>query len=148
MKHSEPKYRRQFTAQRARAKNRGIEWLFTFEEWMRVWTDSGKLHLRGKGAGKYVMSRQGDVGPYSAENVTIQLYEKNCADVNKNHADKCFGPRRCGKGRGSYRVVRGGRVTFLSRFRGKYLGVFDTAEKAEFAYRSAVVIYESSREKK
>lgn len=127
------KYRNQM----ARAKHRGIEWNLTFEQWMRIWEESGKWQLRGKGMGKYVMARNGDVGPYSPENVSIIPYEQNATDANINHPDKCGGTKRTGLGRGSYRVKRGNRITFLSRFRGKYLGVFDTPEEAEAAYRTA-----------
>jgi hypothetical protein len=145
MNNSADAYKRKFQAQRARAKHRGIEWHLTFEQWLEVWEKSGKLGQRGKGVGKYVMSRNGDAGPYSMENVSIQSYEKNCADVNVNHADRCWGPKHCGKGRGSYRVVRGSRVTYLSRFRGKYLGVFDTAQEAEAAYQRAATEYQLTK---
>jgi hypothetical protein len=140
-------YQNKFTAQRARAKNRSIAWDLTFDQWLSIWNASGKLHLRGRGAGKFVMSRRGDVGPYSVENVEIAPYEVNAREVNFNHPDKCGGMKRLGLGRGSYRVQRGNRVTYLSRFRGKYLGVFDTPELAEAAYQIAVSNYLKTEEK-
>ena len=69
--------------QRIKAHHRDIEWHFTFETWMKTWEDSGKLHLRGLGTGKYVMSRLGpDIGPYSPENVIIQTCGENSREGN------------------------------------------------------------------
>jgi hypothetical protein len=47
---------------------------------MKVWEESGKLHLRGHGKDKYCMARHNDVGPYSPENVSIQTNLKNNTD--------------------------------------------------------------------
>ena len=59
------------------AKLRKIAWEFTYESWWEVWESSGKWEQRGRGKGKYVMSRIGDIGPYSPSNVFIQLNELN-----------------------------------------------------------------------
>lgn len=59
------------------AKVRGIEWQLTFEEWWDIWEQSGKYEQRGRGAGKYCMSRIGDVGPYSVNNVVIKTIDDN-----------------------------------------------------------------------
>jgi len=67
---------RAYTDQRINAKNRGIEWRFTFNEWWKIWDDSGCWEDRGRGFG-YVMSRPGDVGPYSADNVRIIPADEN-----------------------------------------------------------------------
>jgi hypothetical protein len=66
-----------FCRQRWGAKRRCIEWLFSYEEWLRVWQDSGHLHERGPRCGQYVMARKGDLGPYSADNVRIVRCEIN-----------------------------------------------------------------------
>ena len=42
---------------KASAKNRGIEFLMTYQEWIGVWTDSGMLLERGRGANEYCMAR-------------------------------------------------------------------------------------------
>ena len=71
-----------FRAQRNSAiRERGIAWEMTFEEWLDVWTKSGKLALRGKGRGKYVMSRPNDVGPYKVGNVRIILGTRNVREA-------------------------------------------------------------------
>lgn len=49
-------------AQRRTARLRGIEWKLDFKTWITIWQTSGKLHLRGRGNGKYVMSRVLDAG--------------------------------------------------------------------------------------
>lgn len=63
---------------------RGIEWLLTFAEWLSIWKASGKLHLRGRGRGRYVMSRMCDDGPYAVGNVHIQLATENSREAVEN----------------------------------------------------------------
>lgn len=74
-------YRKQFNDQKSNAKIRNVEWKLSYEEWLSIWQSSGNLEHRGKGKGKYVMSRVGDQGPYSVDNVFIQLWENNRAEV-------------------------------------------------------------------
>lgn len=66
-----------FIAQRQNACRRGIEWNLTFDEWWKIWEESGKWDLRGRGIGKFCMSRILDNGPYSKENVRILSFQKN-----------------------------------------------------------------------
>jgi hypothetical protein len=60
-----------FSKQKHQADRRGIAFTFSFEEWLRVWTESGHLQERGCRRGQYVMARIGDKGPYSFDNVKI-----------------------------------------------------------------------------
>lgn len=60
-----------YIVQRAQAKHRNIPFLLTFEEWFKIWLDSGHLHERGCRRGQYVMARFGDKGPYAVGNVAI-----------------------------------------------------------------------------
>jgi hypothetical protein len=62
------------------AKIRGIEFLFSFEEWLTTWLESSHFEERGQGAGKFCMARKGDVGPYSKENVRIITNAENLAE--------------------------------------------------------------------
>jgi len=66
--------------QKCAARTRKIVWAITFEEWWEVWQSSGKYAERGRGHGKYQMSRVGDVGPYSVENVRIITSDANLAE--------------------------------------------------------------------
>ncbi len=66
-----------YHSQKERARQRGIPWLFTFDSWAQVWSDSGKWTQRGDGRGKYCMARRGDAGPYSPENCVITKWECN-----------------------------------------------------------------------
>lgn len=59
------------------ARQRGIEFLLSFDEWMLIWEKSGHKEQRGRCAGQYVMARFGDKGPYSKDNVEIILVEEN-----------------------------------------------------------------------
>jgi hypothetical protein len=74
---------RKYQIQRIHAKDRGISFELTFDEWMNIWEQSGKFELRGRGKGKYCMSRIGDTGPYALGNVYINLNEINAHDGMK-----------------------------------------------------------------
>ncbi len=71
-----------YHAHKRNAKDRGIAFIFTFAEWIRIWIDSGHWAERGVGKGKYNMARFGDVGPYSVDNVRIIKHEENCREGN------------------------------------------------------------------
>jgi hypothetical protein len=80
--------------QRWQAQNtRNIKFDLTFEEWLDVWNQSGKLHLRGRGVGKYCMARKNDSGPYEYGNVYITLFEDNNKDQHRwnNRLNKKIG---------------------------------------------------------
>lgn len=78
-----------FQKQRDNASRRGIDWNLTLGQWFAIWQASGNLHLRGRGKGRYVMSRYGDLGAYEVGNVFIQLStDNNREGVQKVHAKK------------------------------------------------------------
>ena len=64
-------YKEAYRDHKRGAKDRGIEFLLTYEEWLKIWIDSGHLHERGPKKGQYVMARFGDKGPYAVGNVKI-----------------------------------------------------------------------------
>ena len=66
-----------YHSQKGLAKVRGIEFKLTFEEWLKIWIDSGHLHERGRGIGKYCMARFNDKGAYEVGNVKIILFTEN-----------------------------------------------------------------------
>ena len=72
-----------YRIQKANAKARGIPWQLEYWEWLQIWQDSGHLHERGVHGGQWVMGRNGDIGPYSAQNVKIIRHETNVSDQNK-----------------------------------------------------------------
>lgn len=127
--------KRAFRMQRNGAKERGIAFEFSFEEWLSVWEKSGKLSERGRGSGRYVMARIGDIGPYKASNVEIITGNKNSIDARKNSPKSLseLRSRQIGTGRGWSRYFNKYAVS-VSR---KYIGLFSTAEEAEAAYKSA-----------
>tara|TARA_R100000365_G_C2748380_1_gene79763 strand:+ start:766 stop:1197 length:432 start_codon:yes stop_codon:yes gene_type:complete len=126
-----------YKQQARQAKQRGIEWKFTFEAWLRMWEQSGVIHLRGKGTGKYVMARRGDVGPYSPENCFICPFEQNIRDGHKTSASTRVPSEKVLNARG-WTLLKGSRkrpyqVTLCS----KYIGSFATQAEAEAAYKKA-----------
>ena len=66
-----------FNQHKANAERRGVEFNFTFDEWFKMWGDSGKWDERGTGSDKYCMARHSDSGPYSIDNVSIQTNREN-----------------------------------------------------------------------
>lgn len=76
-----------YTQHKSNAKTRGIEFKFTFDEWEKVWLDSGKWDERGRGADKYCMCRVGDLGCYEVGNVFIGLGKTNVRDGNLGKPD-------------------------------------------------------------
>lgn len=75
--------RRKFWKQRSQAKQRGVPFLLTFEEWLAWWEafSPNWRELRGRHRGQYCMSRFGDVGPYALGNIEAKLHEKNCGEA-------------------------------------------------------------------
>jgi len=121
---------------KSRAKRRGIPWEFSFDGWLAAWESSGKLAMRGRGAGKYAMARKGDVGPYSASNIEIILHEKNSSDARANHPKTAaeHAANQLGRGRGWTRVNNRFQVVVSH----KYVGLFKSVELAKAAYKAAV----------
>lgn len=74
-----------YTKARNNARARGVEWLFDFEGWLKVWKDSGHWKERGRAAGRYQMARKGDCGPYADWNVAIVRMESNATAVLVSH---------------------------------------------------------------
>ncbi len=74
--------RGRYNQQKAHAKQRGIEFLLSFDEWIGIWISSGHFEDRGRGAGAYNMCRIGDKGPYAVGNVFIGTVEQNSSEGN------------------------------------------------------------------
>ena len=76
------KLRLAFQSQRAKAGHRGILFLLSFDEWLRIWQDSGHLPERGCRRGLYVMARPGDRGAYEVGNVKIIKSGENLSEAH------------------------------------------------------------------
>lgn len=113
-----------FNQQRQSAKNRGIVWNLTFAQWFAVWQTSGKLHLRGIGKGKYVMSRVSDQGCYELGNVHIQLATEN----SKEAVAKWKGKAKAN--RGVFCLYPGREMAWLARVGKTSLGFYKTEAEA------------------
>jgi hypothetical protein len=83
-----------YESQRNAAHGRGIKWSLLFSDWLAIWQKSGKLELRGRGNGKYCMSRIKDEGGYVLGNVHIQL----AADNSKEAVSKWLGKTKVNHG--------------------------------------------------
>ena len=78
--------------QKTQARLRKLEFTLTFEQWYDIWQQSGKWEQRGRKKGQYVMSRIGDNGGYTPENVFIQSNADNNRDAapNRTYTKKSF----------------------------------------------------------
>lgn len=72
-----------FQRHKSSAARRGIGFELTLGEWLSIWQESGFFSLRGRGRGRYCMSRIGDVGPYAVGNVFIQSCEQNTSEYRQ-----------------------------------------------------------------
>lgn len=57
-----------YNGQKSMAKKRGIQWEFTFHEWILWWLATGHFDERGVNNHQYQMCRYNDEGPYSPTN--------------------------------------------------------------------------------
>ena len=72
--------KRKFFAQRACARKRGIEWCLSFEQWLNWWGDD--YCRRGRASLDLCMSRPGDNGPYSLDNIVKKTNKENIQESN------------------------------------------------------------------
>jgi hypothetical protein len=66
----------QFRRRRAEELRRGMVWELTYEQWWRIWQESGHWTERGSKGSQYGLFRLNPEGPFSVENVAVQLYSK------------------------------------------------------------------------
>ena len=74
--------KRAYVVHRNSARQRGIEFLMTFEEWWGVWSDY--FHLRGRGTNGLCMARENDEGPYAVGNVYLTTNLGNLQDASRS----------------------------------------------------------------
>jgi plasmid maintenance system antidote protein VapI len=143
--------------QRQTAMSRGLTWNLKLADWWNIWQESGKWDDRGRGKGKYVMCRFGDVGAYEIGNVYIAKCEHNGSfqpnnPYRKGHPDhdeaiasirsKLVG-RRESRRRKHFGLPMGVTVSH-KKFQAQIsdngknvcLGRFDTIEEASAAYEA------------
>jgi hypothetical protein len=64
-----------YACHKGNAKQRGIEFKLSFDEWWSIWKPH--YHNRGKNVGQFVMCRKMDKGAYEVGNVTIGTVQDN-----------------------------------------------------------------------
>jgi hypothetical protein len=87
--------RKKYSAHKGSAKQRGIPFLLTFEQWWQIWQESGHWEERGR----YQMTRPKDEGPYAVGNVKIatgaQNWEESRATRARRKAARAASINRC-----------------------------------------------------
>jgi hypothetical protein len=81
------KAKRDYYKQASTAKQRGIVWSLTYQQWLAWW--QAKLGpdwqaKRGRGKGLYCMARKGDVGPYALGNIKCMTFSANVSEMRTN----------------------------------------------------------------
>lgn len=71
-----------YNQHRRGAKKRGIAFELSFDDWVKIWEESG--HLEERGPNGYNMCRFKDEGPYHKDNVYIAHNTQNKRDAWEN----------------------------------------------------------------
>lgn len=121
-----------YRSQQNAANHRGIEWGLTLAQWLDVWRTSGKLDQRGRGKGKYVMSRIKDAGGYVLGNVHIQLATANSLEAVKQWRGKTK------TNRGVFCLYPGSERPYVVRVGGKQIGRYSTEQEGADARLSFI----------
>lgn len=115
---------RAYVMQVKNADARAIGWRLTFAQWLAIWLESGKLEQRGRGKGRYVMSRVNDSGAYEIGNVHIQHSVDNSFEAVRKWAG------RTKANRGVYCLYPGSKKPWLAKVGKVRLGMFATEQDA------------------
>jgi hypothetical protein len=87
---------RRFQAHKNSAKDRGIEFLLTFEEWWALWEPHWER--RGRGSQQMCMCRTADKGGYQVGNVRIATNRENqqerALEYRTTRAQRSYRPKR------------------------------------------------------
>jgi len=83
-------HKQKYYSQKCAARQRDIEWHFTYESWIAWWGND--IVNRGRQQGQLVMARLGDTGPYHPDNV----YK---ATTKENHNEAHLGKPAHNKGK-------------------------------------------------
>ena len=70
-----------YLIQKRHCKERGIEFLFEYDEWVEWWGED--FANRGTHQGQLVMARHGDQGPYSPDNVKKIMSTENVSEAHE-----------------------------------------------------------------
>lgn len=134
---TQDKFRQGYTRSKADAKRRGIEFLFSFEEWKRWWVETGKWSLRGRKAGCYQMCRNNDTGPYALWNVYCDTIEANSKLPHAGATRPAEWAEKIGSAlRGKRKSEAHAKALAAARLGKRYStpsGVFDTSAECEAA---------------
>lgn len=113
-----------FKSQQRNAAIRAIPFHLNFKQWITLWEASGKLELRGRGVGKYVMSRIRDDGCYEIGNVHIQLATENSREAVEKWRGKTKSHR------GVFHLYPGRARAWRANVGKKVLGYFASEQEA------------------
>ena len=131
------KFKQGYTRSKADAKRRGIDFLFTFEEWKQWWIETGRWELRGRRAGCYQMCRKGDSGPYAPWNIYCDTIEANSKLPHKGVTKSAGWAEKIGSAlRGKPKSRDHSKALAAARLGKRYstpVGVFDTSRECEEA---------------
>ncbi len=112
------------------AIKRGIPFLYTFEQWSEWWLMDDRWSRRGRKAGQLQMSRKGDNGPYSPDNVECVTKEQK----QKSQLVLAFSPERRAEAAKKSGLARRGENNHQAKSVVTPLGTFVTIAAAAQAH--------------
>ncbi len=112
------------------AIKRGIPFLYTFEQWSEWWLTDDRWSRRGRKAGQLQMSRKGDRGPYSPDNVECVTKEEK----QKSQLVLAFSPERRAEAAKKSGLARRGEKNSRAKSVVTPLGTFGTIAAAAQAH--------------
>ena len=119
-----------FREQRNNAKHRGIEWKLSYKQWLDWWNETGHFDSRGRSKGGFCMSRIGDSGPYSLENIECKTIAENSREALTRKSTKPA------EQTGVFKILCGTNKPYLAKYGRVRIGFYETAEDAINARRS------------
>lgn len=66
-----------YSEQKRKARQRGVAFRLSFDQWWKIWEDSGHWDERGNHHGCYCMYRPDDTSAYHIGNAAIGPFAKN-----------------------------------------------------------------------
>ena len=75
-----------YWTQKHHAKDRGIEWQFTYDTWVEWWGED--ITRRGTRKGQLVMARYNDTGPYHPDNCIKLPMEENIREGQRGNLNR------------------------------------------------------------
>lgn len=119
-------------SQRNAIRQRNLEWDISLAAWLRIWQDSGKMHLRGRGKeDSHILTRIDDTGAYTEDNVHVVCYSDVVRDMRARAVAEGIMQRKQEEGTtGVYLAYPGTAKPWMAKCGRTVIGTLETQEEA------------------